>query len=77
MIRWLLESGAAIEARNIHRATPLYLAAQGGQQDAVTALLAAGADPNAAAFDGSTPLAAAVAKGHERVASLLRARGGR
>jgi ankyrin repeat protein len=73
----LLERGAAKDARNMHNATPLFLAAQAGFEDAVRVLLDAGADPSAAAIDGRTPLAAALEKQHAAAAELLRARGGR
>ena len=53
----LLDHGADIHARNVHRATPLYALCQGSDDLALlTLFLSAGADVNAAHCDGETPL---------------------
>jgi ankyrin repeat protein len=51
------------------------LAVIGGQAQAVDALLARGADPNAADSTGTTPLAAALAANHPDIAAALRRAG--
>jgi hypothetical protein len=53
------------------------LATLHGQADAVTALLAHGADPNAADADGTTPLQAATAGDHQTIVAALRRYGAR
>lgn len=55
----------------------LFDAASRGDVPRVRALLAAGADVNAAAPNGSTALMVASVKGHEEVVKLLKAAGGR
>ena len=49
-VRALLAGGAAVNARDDSRVTPLYIAALSGDAAAVEALLDAGGDPNAVAF---------------------------
>lgn len=58
------------------RATPLGAAAGKGDVAAMTALLDAGADPNAAGGHGMTPLAAAARSGRIEAIELLLERGG-
>ena len=52
----------------------LYIAAQKGHEAVVSALIAAGADKNAAKRNGATPLYIAAEKGHEAVVSALKSR---
>jgi len=47
-------------------------AARGGNTEAVTALLAAHADPNAKNDDGETALSIASRKGHTEILDLLK-----
>jgi ankyrin repeat protein len=47
------------------------------QKEAVTSLLAAGADPNAADTSGTTPLEAAIAAARPEIAAALRQAGAR
>ena len=53
------------------------LAVRAGQKEAVTTLLAAGADPNAADASGATPLQVALADAHSAIASALEQSGAR
>ena len=52
----------------------LYIAAQKGHEAVVSALIAAGADKNAAKRNGATPLYIAAEKGHEAVVAALKSR---
>jgi hypothetical protein len=68
-----LAGQADVNARDAEGRTALLLAAQGGQANAVAALLAYGADPNIADAQGETPLKAAQAiKATAMVATLQR-----
>jgi uncharacterized protein len=72
--RLLLDHRAAIDALDEeYRSTPLGLAARRGQVAMVELLLTRGADALAAGMPGATPLAWAKKKGHDAVASRLRA----
>lgn len=73
-IRFLLAHGAHREARNITGFTALHHAAEAGSLEAAEALLAAGADPDAANNEGRRPAETALAKGHGVVAVLLESR---
>jgi ankyrin repeat protein len=53
------------------------LAVLHGHKEAVNALLAAGADPNAADANGTTPLQAALAGAHSAIAVALEQSGAR
>ncbi|MEY3253490.1 MAG: hypothetical protein RL227_2463, partial [Pseudomonadota bacterium] len=44
VVRWLVEQGAAIDARSPNRSTPLMMAARYGASESVEWLLARGAD---------------------------------
>ena len=70
----LLERGAEVDrAERTYGTTPLLIASQKGQVDAVRLLLDKGADVNRAAADGpgTTPLDAASQHGHPAVVRLL------
>jgi hypothetical protein len=61
-----------VDSRDGAGRTALMMATLHGQADAVTALLADGADPNAADADGTTPLQAAMAGNHPTIVAALR-----
>ena len=73
----LLDAGATISARERqYRATPLACAAGNDLPDMVEFLLARGAPPNLPDDDPAvTPLACANARGHRRIAGILRRHG--
>jgi ankyrin repeat protein len=77
----LLDSGAALEARNVYGASALILAAWGGYEAVVRVLLDHGADMGHAYADPLrgevTALSIARAEGHSRVAALLERAGSR
>ncbi len=70
LVPWLVEHGAALEARTRHGHTPLHVACALGHLSAARALLAAGADPDATAPDGTTREIAAK-QGHPEAVALL------
>jgi ankyrin repeat protein len=72
-----IQRGSAIDARDGNGRTALMLATLHGRRAAVDALLAAGADPNAADAQGTTPLQAAVAGGQPEIIAALQRAGGR
>jgi hypothetical protein len=73
----LLDKKPAIEARDDAGRTALMLATLHGRNQAVEALLSAGADPNAADAHGTTPLQAALAGDQAAIAAALRRAGAR
>jgi hypothetical protein len=66
-----------IDGRDSSGRTALMLAILSGHADAVDALLASGADPNAADSDGTTPLQAALTGNQPAIAAALRRAGAR
>jgi ankyrin repeat protein len=76
-VQMLLEDRVSIDARDASGRTALMLAVLRGHGDAVDALLAGGADPNAADAHGTTPLQTAVATNQPAVAAALRRAGAR
>lgn len=72
-----LEDRASIDARDASGRTALMLAVLHGHGDAVDALLARGADPNAADAQGTTPLQTAEATNQPAVVAALRRAGAR
>jgi hypothetical protein len=73
----LISKGAQIEARDRWGRTPLFWAAGAGRKDVVQALLAAGAQPDAAEAlytepNARTPITYAAKQGHEDIAEMLR-----
>lgn len=72
IVEVLLRAGASVDARDEHGSTPLHRAASRGNADAARALIAAGADVNAADFfDAQTPLHRLAA--HDRADELVEA----
>jgi len=72
-----IDRPSGIDARDGNGRTALMLATLHGRRAAVDALLAAGADPNAADAKGTTPLQAAVAGGQPEIIAALQRAGGR
>lgn len=73
----LLGKQAAIDARDDSGRTALMLATLHGRTEAVKVLLSAGADPNAADANGTTPLQAALEGDQPAIADALRRAGAR
>jgi RNA polymerase sigma factor (sigma-70 family) len=73
LVRLLVEAGAPVTDRCdcAGAESPLWTATVGGDADVVEYLLAAGSDPNAAAFAGATPLHVAVQRAHDHLVPLL------
>ena len=71
----LLAKGAKVDSVDNTGATPLAYAAYLGRAQAAEALLKKGADPNSRS-EGTTPLAKALAQGHQDVADVIRKHGG-
>jgi hypothetical protein len=73
LIRWLVEQGADLEARDTYQRTPLHAHA-GSWNGKVAVLLELGADPHAVDYQGDTPLHVAAKTGRaEAVRALLAA----
>jgi len=75
-VRYLLNEGADVNAREKFGGTPLTEAAYHGHLNVVEELLFHGADPNAVGDEG-TALDVAAAKRYGRIADLLRHHGGK
>lgn len=71
IVRYLVQQGADVDARNRNGTTALYIAAQRGLNRIVSFLLESGADPNIVSNWGSTSLSVAIDNNHGRVASGL------
>ena len=75
--RLLIDRGADINAVDEEfRSTPLGMAARWGREDMMRLLLDRGADPNRSGASWATPRAWALKKGHSKMASELKRRGG-
>jgi ankyrin repeat protein len=74
-VQFLLDNKAEVNLKDLWGVTATMYAAMNGRIDNIHALIAAGADVNAAANDGSTALSIAKAKGFESVVSALLAAG--
>jgi ankyrin repeat protein len=73
LIQLLLAHGAVLESRSPNRTTPLMMAAGYGSEEAVVALLAAGADPKLTNEQGLDAAAFAERSGREFLVKRLRA----
>jgi len=73
-VEWLLALNPppAVDTQDICGSTPLFLAASRGEAVVAEILLAAGASPDVAQEDGSTPQRVAEAQGHHRVVLVLK-----
>ncbi|KAM4623962.1 ankyrin repeat and SOCS box protein 3 isoform 2-T3 [Polymixia lowei] len=67
----ILVSVCQLEALDDHKITPLFVAAQYGQQECLEILVDAGANVNAQAADLATPLMIASQEGHEGCVEVL------
>ncbi len=74
-VRRLLGEGAAVDAQDQQRQTPLLLAVSAGHTDAARALIEAGADINAQAGNRDTPWLLAGARGRTEILKLMIPRG--
>ena len=73
VVQVLLQHGVSnIDAKNECGVTALHYAAASGELAIVQQLLAHGAAPESRDNRGTTPAMAAMAKGHEHIAALLR-----
>ncbi len=76
VVRYLLDEGADVNARESWGSTPLAEAAYYGHVDVIKELLLRGADINAACAQG-TALDIAISRNNTAAADLLRHRGGK
>ena len=71
VVKWLIEAGADIDARDKYGWVPLYYAAESGQLTTTEVLIAGGAQLNTRGVSGGTPLFIARANGHVKVHDAL------
>jgi ankyrin repeat protein len=71
VVKYLVESGAAVNAADPHGTIPLHAAAEAGGPELVSFLLEHGADVNAKGKNGYTPLHAAAIWNNVPMAKLL------
>jgi hypothetical protein len=74
-VKFLLDNGAALEAKDNSGMTPLHICTLRGHIHVAELLLENGADVNAKDNSGMTPLHFATSKGHSALAALLLASG--
>ncbi len=72
IVKLLLSKGAPIEARSPNQTTPLMMAARYGSEDAVDALLAAGAERSLKNDQGMDAAAFATSAGRDKLAARLK-----
>jgi ankyrin repeat protein len=70
-VKWLLEAGGAVDARDQHGCQPLHWAARGGHPEVMRLLLAHGADSSAADSSGVTALHLYCGEGHLAIVQAL------
>ena len=70
-MRGLIQAGADVNKATDIVVTPLYFAAQNGNETVVRALIQAGADVNKATDTGMTPPYMAAQKGHTAIVQIL------
>jgi hypothetical protein len=75
VLRFLLESGADVNADDRNGMTPLAVAVRTGRRESVRLLLAKGANPAARAKNGTTPLSLSLKQGNAEITADLRAAG--
>ncbi len=73
--QWLLDQGAAVDAKDAVDKTPLQHAIQGGADDTAALLILRGAQLELADYEGRTPLFWAVGSDNVTIANLLLERG--
>jgi hypothetical protein len=73
-VKWLLDNGAIIDAKNGNSSTPLHAAAAAGHSEAVLYLLERGASVTERDDDGKSGEQIAESRGHDELAVQLRRR---
>jgi hypothetical protein len=76
LVGLLLQRGADVNSRTKSGTSPLHTAVLYGRREVAEYLLDKGADVNAKSASGATPLSLAQAANFERIAKMLRSRGG-
>ena len=76
-VKWHLDKGSDVNAKDEDGVTPLQYAAEGGYNEIVELLIDKGANVNAKNEFGSTPLHYSAFEGHKETADLLRKHGGK
>lgn len=73
IVMWLIESGVELDSKDSEGRSAIFYACEEGLIFVVEALLAEGAEYSIADYDGDTPARLAESRGHDSIASMLRA----